>query len=311
MYTNFSGMPPFAYDTINYYTCQQSPSTLHCRNTALQAYFAKYLLQKAISVFRWEIPETWETNYFLYTLYGWGFVAVFNTDKYGIIPQGCGISGYNIMYQPTTAIITNPLFNRTYELRIGQQCEILKLEPDYSSIMDIIMYYADAMAIISESITQNVANSKLSYMFSASNKSGAESLKKIMDKVMSGETAVFYDSSINMENGGVPWFPFSQNLKQNFIAPDLVAVLKQLEAMFDTEIGIPNANTDKKERLITDEVMSNRISTFSKCELWLEELKKGCEKIRKMFGIKLAVDWRNDPSKLQGSVPQKEGGNDE
>lgn len=199
-------------------------------------------------------------------------------------------------------------------MKIGKQCEIIKLEPDYSSIMDIITYYADAMAIVSESLTQNIANSKLSYMFSANNKTGAESLKKIMDKVMSGETAVFYDNSINTENGGVPWFPFAQNLKQNFIAPDLVDVLKQIESMFDTEIGIPNANTNKKERLITDEVMSNRISTFSKYELWLEELKNGCEKVRNMFGIKLDVDWRNNPAKLEGAVQnnvQKEGVKDE
>ena len=59
-----------------------------------------------------------------------------------------------------------------------------------------------------------------------------------------------------------------------------------------TQIGVPNANTDKKERLITDEVESNNVETRLLGDLWLEELRKGCEEAREMFGIELNVDWR-------------------
>ena len=62
--------------------------------------------------------------------------------------------------------------------------------------------------------------------------------------------------------------------------------------MFSTAIGIPNANTDKKERLITDEVNANNEETESLCELWLEQLKKTCDKTNEMFGIDISVDWR-------------------
>lgn len=31
--------------------------------------FQRYLMQKAISVFRWELPDTWDKDYFLYCLY--------------------------------------------------------------------------------------------------------------------------------------------------------------------------------------------------------------------------------------------------
>ena len=75
---------------------------------------------------------------------------------------------------------------------------------------------------------------------------------------------------------------------------DLLSDLRKIEAMFATEVGIPNANTDKKERLITDEVNANNFETRSKCELWLEELKKGCEEANNMFGLDLSVDWRED-----------------
>ena len=55
--------------------------------------FARYLLQKAISVFEWTLPETWNKDYFLYALYCFGHLAIVNTDKFGVIPQACGLMG--------------------------------------------------------------------------------------------------------------------------------------------------------------------------------------------------------------------------
>ena len=78
-------------------------------NTPLSRFFQKYLLQKAISVFKWKLPENWSADYFLYTLYMWGYVAIINTDKFGVIPQGCGLRGFDVFYRPTHAVIANPL----------------------------------------------------------------------------------------------------------------------------------------------------------------------------------------------------------
>ena len=68
--------------------------------------------------------------------------------------------------------------------------------------------------------------------------------------------------------------------------------MRKVEAMFDTDIGIPNANTDKRERLITDEVNANNIETISRCELWLEQLKKSAQDTNNMFGTSISVNWR-------------------
>ena len=65
--------------------------------------------------------------------------------------------------------------------------------------------------------------------------------------------------------------------------------------MFCTEIGIPNANTDKKERLITDEVNANNVETSTRCEMWLEEIRKGLTKANTKYKLNLAVDWRVNP----------------
>ena len=69
-----------------------NPNSIHTQNTQLAAYFRRYLLQKAISVFDWTLPDNWNRDFFLYVLYCWGVVAVIKTDKFGVIPQGCALA---------------------------------------------------------------------------------------------------------------------------------------------------------------------------------------------------------------------------
>ena len=294
-FTNLS--VPVTYDTKNLYTSYFSPSTVHCRNTRLQRYFRRYLMQKAISVFKWTLPETWDADYFLYTLYSYGYCAILNTDEFGVIPQWGALGGYNVFYRPTYVMITNPLIKGMKRPIIGVDCTVVKLEPDYGGISDLVAYYADMMALCAESIGINLVNSHVATVFPASNKSVAESYKKMYDKIASGDPAVVVDKNLFNDTGEPTWTPFQANLSQEYIADKILADMRKIEAMFDTDVGIPNANTDKKERLVTDEVNANNVETATRCEFWLEELKKACEETKKMFGIEFSVDWRVDPKK--------------
>ena len=287
---------PYYYNYINAETSQVTPSTVHVKDSGLCRYFTKYLLQKAMSVFEWDLPETWNKDYFLYVLYCWGYVAVVNTDKFGVIPQGCGLKGYDVFYAPTHAVIANPLLSGILEPRIGTQCELLKLQPDFSGILDLVGHYAEQMALASQSVSVNLLNSKLSYVFTAKTKALAESLKKMYDQIASGEPAVVIDSRLkNAADGEETWKAFEQNVGGNYIVTDLLSDLRKIESMFDTEIGIPNANTDKRERLIQDEVNSNNIETYSKCAMWLENLQDACKRVNDMFGLSISVRWREIP----------------
>ena len=287
---------PYYYNYVNAETSQVTPSTVHVKDSGLCRYFTKYLLQKAMSVFEWDLPETWNKDYFLYVLYCWGYVAVVNTDKFGVIPQGCGLKGYDVFYAPTHAVIANPLLSGILEPRIGTQCELLKLQPDFSGILDLVGHYAEQMALASQSVSVNLLNSKLSYVFTAKTKALAESLKKMYDQIASGEPAVVIDSRLkNAADGEETWKAFEQNVGGNYIVTNLLADLRKIEAMFDTEIGIPNANTDKRERMIQDEVNANNIETFSKCAMWLENLQDACKRVNDMFGLSISVRWREIP----------------
>lgn len=287
-------MMPYSYEMINLFNSSYSPSTLHTKNTQMFTFFRKYLLEKVMSVFEFELPEMWDKNYFLYSLFLNGYLAIVNTDKFGVICQHCGLRGYNIYYNPTHAIIVNPLLTGILEPKIGTQCSLIRLQPNYSGVSDIVNYYADNMAMTAETCEMNIMNSKLSFLFAVRGKSQAESMKKILDKVMRGELGVFYDEKLKMGNDNIPLDFFNNDLKKNFIAPELQDTLRRWEEMFCNEVGIPNIRSDKKERMIVDEVNSNNIECFTKAELWLETLKEGVEQTNKMFNLDLSVKLRHD-----------------
>lgn len=289
---------PYYYDYKNMMVSSVSPNTVHTKNTALYNYFVRYLLQKAMSVFEWRFPTSWAENYLLYVLYCWGYFAVVNTDKFGVIGLDCSISGYDVFYQPTNVIITNPLIKRTLNPRIGVQCTLFRLQPNYSGIMDIVSYYADLLALCAEAVGMNLVNSKLSYIFGATDKRSAESYKKAVDKIYSGDPAVIIDKSLFNDDGSNAWTMYNQNVGQNYITDKVLSDMRKIEQMFATDIGIPNSNTDKKERMIVDEVNSNNFETQSRCDMWLQSLKKSCTEARNMFGIDITVDWR----KIEGSA---------
>ena len=285
---------PFYYDYKNARNSTVNPSTVHVRDTGLQRYFARYLLQKTLSVFKWDMPKTWSRNYLLYTLYCWGYVAVINTDKYGVIPQQCTLGGFDIFYQPKFATIANPLLRGILNPVIGKQCELLRLQPDYGGVMDIVNFYADMLALSAETASTNLLNSKLAYVFASDGKAGAESFKKLYDQIASGEPAAYIDKNLYRDDGTPTWNFFNQNLKQTYIAGDILNDMRLWEMKFDNEIGIPTTNTTKKERLITDEANSAIEESRTKAQLWLDELQESCKKINNMFGIRLWVDWRED-----------------
>ena len=196
-------------------------------------------------------------------------------------------------------IVTNPLIPKTLTLDIDRDCVLLKLQPDYSSIMDIVGYYADQMALASEAMGVNLVNTKTGTVFGAENKAQAESYKKMFDNLSEGDPAVVIGKKLLNDDGTPNWFPFTQHVKEGYITSDVLSDMRKIEAMYDTEIGIPNANTDKRERLVTDEVNSNNVETLSKCALWLENLQKIADETNKMFynGEKIiSVDWRFSPA---------------
>jgi hypothetical protein len=279
---------PVDYTYINAVNGQKNPSTIHTQNIALTKFFERYLIDDFLGQWEVKLPETWAYNYTMYTLVYFGFLAVINTDKFGVIPQHCNLYGFDVMYQPTTAQIINPLIPNAIDARIHRDTELIKLFPDFGGIYDLIQFYAEKMALLSEGIDVNIINSKLSYIIGVDSKSSAETFKKMIDKVASGEACVVTGKELFSEDGTPMWNIFAQNLKQNYIASQQLEDLKKLKLMFDTDVGIPNANTEKKERLTDDEVNSNNVETQTKIELIADSLEESANRVNKMFGTNIS-----------------------
>ena len=283
---------PVLYDYNNAYNGQINPSTVHVTNTGLQWYFKRYLLQKAMAVFEWTLPESWNRDYFLYVLYCWGFIGVVNTDKFGVICQGAALKGYGVYYQPTHLVIANPLLTGILEPEIGTQAALIKLQPDYRGVMDKINFYADMLALSAETAGVDLVNSRLAYVFGAQTKQQAESFKKMFDGIASGQPAQFVDKSLFNEDGTPNWLLFNQNIKNTYIAGDILDDMRKWELKFDTDFGINNASIEKKERMLVDEVNSNNEEIRLWSDLALDQLQAGCRQARELFGIDIDVKYR-------------------
>ena len=287
-------MNEYTYEFINGYNSIVSPSTVHVKNTGLARFFKRYLLQEAMAPFKWTLPENVAENYFKMVLYVWGYIGIIEDPGYGVFPQHGGLGGYTAQYQPAYMLIDNPVLNLHIRPVIDRDVALIRLQPDYMGLFDLVDFYGDLMALSAETAGVNILNSKLSYVFAADNKAAAESMKKLYDNIASGEPAQYVDKNLFDDEGHLKVELFTQNVGQNFIADKLLESLRIIRCMFLTAIGIPNANTDKKERLIVDEVNANNFETQANCAQWLEELQKGCKKAREMFGIEISVDWRDE-----------------
>ncbi len=284
---------PAPYDYINVYNSIFAPSTVHITNTGLARYFQRYLIQKVFSVFKFEnIPDSWAVDYFLYSLFCFGYVAIIETDKFGVIPQHCSLMGRDVFYRPTNAVIGNPLLKGIKQPRIGKECALIKMQPDYCGCWDIITYYADLLALASESAGVNLLNSKLAYVFATDSKAGAETFKKFYDQIASGEPAAVLDKSLFNEDGKPNWLLFNQNVKNTYIVSDILQDMAKIDSRFNTEIGIPNVNIAKESGVAAVEVEANNIDTRSKADLWLETMRKGLDDANKLFGLNLKCDLR-------------------
>ena len=285
---------PYYYDQINMVESHLVPGTLQRGNNALSQYYRRYLAQRAFSVLSFKnLPDNWDEEYLKFILLTFGVAAVLKTDKFGVIPQQCGVSGYNVYYRPTRAIVVNPLFSKTYDLKIGEECELIRLSPDWRGIPDLIGHYADLLALVKTSIVTNLYNTRLAYVFASDSKAGAETFKAMYDKITSGDPAVFLDKNLFKESGDPNWQQFCQDLKSTYIVDLLQGAERCIMAQFYTEIGIPNIPYEKNERLNMDESSINDYATRCLVDLWKRTINNTCEKVNAMFDLNISVDYND------------------
>ena len=198
---------------------------------------------------------------------------------------------------PTKIRVHNPLLPEASEFTINEDCAVLKVNPNYTGVLDIVDYYAVKLAMLSADIESNLFNSKLSYLFTVADQTAAATVKKLYDQIGQGTPAVVVDKKVLSENGDKTWQVFQQNLKQNYIVSDLLEDMRKVENDFCCKVGIPTTNTEKRERMSESEVTRNDVETEALIDTWLTRLSDDVETANRIFpGLNLKVQkrWNNE-----------------
>lgn len=199
----------------------------------------------------WNIDNMWDillTN---------GYIPIVKTDIGTLALEG-GFYGQNMYYMPTNVLINNPVLRRIDE-KIGEKGELLYINYEYNNfqgVMSLINRYAVLLANIDCSLNVSLYNSRLAHIFEAETDAQVKSLQKMYDEVSRGNPAVFLKKGMKNigKDNDIGYF---LNVKNTYIGNDLLLTKRSIMNEFLTEIGINNANTDKRERLNSDEVNAN------------------------------------------------------
>lgn len=292
---------PFSYEKINMIEGHIFPSTQKPYNNETFAYWARALFERAAFSIELTLPEEWETDLkglFYYWLYSRGYIGIFRSNEYGLMFQPGTLSGYDVYYRPVEFLVQNPAsaeISRSF--KIGEDCEIVKICPDYAGIWDVINYYADKLAGLSLSIDLSIINTRFAKILGARNKAAAEALKKILDKVNRGEPAVIYDKNTLLTDDrtdkAAPFQEFGiEHLKENYITTDQLRDLQTVLNSFDCEIGIPTVPYEKRERMVVSEAESRKTESLARATVWVETLNSCFNSVNKKYGTNMHARLR-------------------
>lgn len=255
-------------------------SSIYYRNKLFRLFLQRYEIGN--------MPKTWEFDYFNEHLFLDGVIGVTDTTA-GILALKCGLTGIGIFEQPTKTIYANPVLGN-FERTIGEDCEIIRLQYNYQGIGWILERYSTLLAMCDSSIAVNLMNTKISWVFGATDKTQAETFKAIYDDITQGKPAVF---TSNQNVGNLKEQMFVMPAKQNFIADDVQLLKRKILNEFLTDIGINNTNLDKRERLTDDEVNANNDEVLANIYHWYDNINDGITKVNNMFGLNLTLNIRD------------------
>lgn len=202
-------------------------------------------------------PSNWNIDNMWDVLLTNGYIPVVKTDIGTLALEG-GFYGQNMYYMPTNVLVNNPVLRQIDE-KIGEKGELLYINYEYNKfqgVMPLINRYAVLLANIDCSLNVSLYNSRIAHVFEAETDAQLKSLQKMYDDVSRGNPAVFLKKgmkNIGKDNDS----SYFLNVKNTYIGNDLLLTKRSIMNEFLTEIGINNANTDKRERLNSDEVNAN------------------------------------------------------
>lgn len=281
-----AGYRPYWSNYINLVNSFVTPTTVKYADSAAYAFWLRSFYERLLSTIDFQLPEQWQgeiSDFFKWCMVTCGYVAIFDTDEFGLSFQPGSLGGYSFYYQPTYILISNPKFNK--KLEIHEECELLKMTPDYLGLWDIIHRFALECSLMDPGINMSLINNKFAKLFFAKDKVAAATIQKAFDMINRGEPGIVFDEGLaNDRNKEAPFqFWIEEDLQKNYITDKQLQDLQTIINQFDAEIGIPTVPYQKKERMVTKEATSKEADSRARCTTWIRCLEASKKQIVKMF----------------------------
>lgn len=269
-----------------YYLMEYETVNKQLNNRVYTNYFYRLMLI-AKSLFKWNnlpngINEKWierflfaEGNCIFYKDKTYGFMVTRFTDR----------GRYNFYDEPT---FVQPYATDLYEIPMLENtidCVIIRNNDDSLPTFPTIQMYSAMLTNIQRTIDTNIEAQKMPQIVKCTDKQKL-SLKQAMKQKQDNEPVIYADKSID-------------DAKVEVLKTDTPIVFPQLQVQkmnvwneCMTFLGINNANINKKERLITNEVNANDQLIQVNEDVMLKSRQQACKEINKMFGLNISVERR-------------------
>ena len=252
-----------------------------------QDYYSRLRLL-ALSIFEWKgLPKSISLRYLEQSLFEQGRVFFFSDPKMGpLCLRGGPDSALNVYGDPLKVRVFGANgYNK--ELEPGQYV-MIRNNLDNRPTEPTIRLYAQRMAQAERSIDVNVAAQRTPMLIVCEEKQRL-TLKNVYAQYSGNEPVIFADKSMN------PEAIKSIKTEATYVSDKLMQYKRDLWNDCLTFLGINNANTDKKERLITDEVQANDQMISISAQVMLLTRQQAAAEISEMFGITVTVNPREVP----------------
>jgi hypothetical protein len=288
-------LPPQRFNPLTMKKPKRSWETMKLNNDTFLDYMTR-LQEIAISMFEWAgLPDTVDERFLELTLCEYGYLVYFDDEEIGNLVATAMIGGPLDIYR--VPINRRAYANNGYQKDLTNQDSVLVYNNYlHTPSMLTILLYARRLYEIERTIDINVKAQKTPVAIIC-DESQLFTMKQVYEKFDGNEPIVFGAKNLDLRS--------IQSLKTDapFVADKLNTLKKQIwnEAM--TIFGVENANTEKKERLVSDEVLSSLGTVQAQRYVMLNSRRQAAKQINKMFGTNIEVNFRQDFSALNTEMP--------
>ena len=279
------------YDLLSYQSVAKQMN-----NRVYTNYFYRLMLI-ARSLFKWNnlpngIDEKWIERY----LFSEGACVFYKDETLGFMVAKIGVAGTLNYYDEPTSVIpyaTNYIFAdsnpkaKDGKLYNNENCVIIRNNDDMIPTFPTIQLYSYDLTNIKRTIDTNIEMQKIPYIILCSDKQKL-SLKQVMKQKNDNEPVIYGDKNLDIDQIKA----ITTNAPIVFDKLQVQKMNVWNECM--TFLGLNNANTDKKERLVTNEVDANNQLIQANSDVMLKAREIACKQINDMFGTNISVERRTD-----------------